>query len=213
MRSLCHMAGLIILCLFYGCADTGSHSMTVCMLVDTSDHHAEKVIVQVLTHLKPGDTLLAARVDSGGFTGEDIISTMTFDGRPSMANRQKIIFKKTFDEFISKMNEHGKSDIKGALDHAGDALDEIRPAKKLILIVSDLEEELPEGYAETLNIGRQPVSGLHVVALNTGKPDSGKTTARHYEERVAMWEKAIEQLGGTWERLDDIDELGRLWVR
>jgi hypothetical protein len=49
--------------------------------------------------------------------------------------------------------------------------------------------------------------------LNVTKLGTDQVDPERYFERVATWEKAIVGLGGTWDRINDLDHMGRLWTR
>lgn len=220
MKTLHHLtAVLILLCACLGCANTTSHSMAVYMLVDTSGTYAQqlgqaqKVINSLLTHLDSGDTLVVARIDSGSFSEKDIVAKVTFDGRPSVANQQKIQYKSAIDDFIAKVKSSTHTDIKGGLLQAVDCLNEIKAAKKTILIFSDLEEDLPEGYKRKLNNNKRNIEGFRVVALNVTKLGADQIDPERYFERLSTWETTIVELGGKWDRINDLDHMDTLWAR
>ncbi|MGD8494491.1 MAG: hypothetical protein PVH44_12860, partial [Desulfobacterales bacterium] len=85
---------LAVCMLMAGCTDTKSRSTGVYMLLDTSGTYAvelkkaQKILNYLLGVLAPGDTLAVARIDTGSFSEKDIISKVTFDERPSVANNQ-----------------------------------------------------------------------------------------------------------------------------
>lgn len=213
------ITALMFFCLCLGCASTTSHSIAVYMLVDTSGTYAkqldqaQKVIRYLLTHLDSGDSLALARIDSGSFSEKDIVAKVTFDGRPSVANKQKLKFKETIDDFISNVKGSPHTDIKGALLQAVDFLNETKAANKTILIFSDMEEDLPDGYKRKLNNKKRNIKGFRVVALNVTKLSSDQIDPERYFERLDTWEKTIEDLGGVWDRVNDLDRLDSLVVR
>ena len=86
----------IVFCILVaGCTDSKSRSTGVYMLLDTSGTYAvelkkaQKILNYLLGVLAPGDTLAVARIDTGSFSEKDIVSKITFDDRPSVANNQK----------------------------------------------------------------------------------------------------------------------------
>lgn len=205
--------------LVFGCADTTSHSRAVYMLMDTSGTYsrqldqAKNIINYLLTHLKSGDSLAVARIDSASFSEKDIVAKATFKERPSMANQQKIHFKNQIDEFIAGVKGSSHTDIKGGILQAVEFLEETRAANKTILIFSDLEEDLPEGYVRDLSKIRPNLEGYRVVALNVTKLGHDQIDPEKYFKRLSKWEDIITELGGNWDKINDLERIDRVLAR
>ena len=116
----------------------------VYMLMDTSGTYtkelkqAQKVINFILSNLNPGDTFAVARVDTGSFSEKDIISKVTFEDRPSMANQQKRVFRDKIDSFVKSVKPSRYTDITGGILQGIEYLNEANVGHNLILIFSDL---------------------------------------------------------------------------
>lgn len=199
-----------------GCADTNSHSKAVYMLMDTSGTYslqldqAKTIINYLLGRLQSGDSLAVARIDSGSFSEKDIVDTVTFDQRPSMANQQKLKFKDTIDRFIAQVHGSSHTDIKGGLLQAVEYLEETRAAHKTILIFSDLEEDLADGYVRNLDQIKLDLTGYRVVALNVTKLGLDQIDPQRYFDRLNVWSKIVEDRGGVWVKINDLERLDRL---
>lgn len=210
---------VICTCVAWGCANTTSHSRAVYLLMDTSGTYskqldqAKSIINYLLTHLKSGDSLAVARIDSASFSEKDIVAKATFHERPSMANQQKIQFKNTIDEFIANVKGSSHTDIKGGLLQAVEFLEETRAAFKTILIFSDLEEDLPEGYVRNLARIKPNLDGYRVVALNVTKLGNDQIDPERYFQRLSRWEDTIEEMGGTWDKINDLERIDRVLLR
>src|SRR5437879_12220410 len=82
-----------------GCGDSRSHSNAVYMLVDTSGTYAQEagkaqlIINYLLGTLTAADALMVAPLTSRSCNEKHISAKVTFDSRPSQANRQKRRFK------------------------------------------------------------------------------------------------------------------------
>ena len=193
-----------------GCADTLSHTRGVFMLMDTSGtyaeelHKAQSIINFLLGTLQPGDTLAVARVDSGSFSEKDIIAKVTFDQRPSVSNQQKRTFRQTVDEFVSSVHGSAYTDISGGILQAVEYLNETGAGTKHILIFSDLEEDLVEGYVRDFPID---MDGIEVVALNVTKLRSDNIDPREYINRLEDWHRRVEEGGGQWRVINDLERL------
>ena len=144
----------------------------VYMLLDTSGTYTEElvkaqhIINYTLAKLNPGDSFAVARVDTASFSEKDIVAKVTFEDRPSIANRQKRQFREKVDRFIKEVKPSGYTDITGGLLQAIEYLNEAGVGKKTILIFSDLKEELKKGYVRDIPL---QVGGFDVVALNVTK--------------------------------------------
>jgi len=196
--------------LMSGCADTQSRSRGVYMLLDTSGTYAKElkkaqsIINYLLVTLQPGDSLAVARIDSGSFSEKDIIAKVTFDRRPSVTNSQKMVFADKVDKFVKTVKSSSYTDISGGLLQAIEFLNEAGPSRKIVLIFSDMEEELAKGHVRDFQF---PLKGFRVVALNVTKLRGDIVDPREYLNRLDSWRKKIEAGGGQWQVINDLDHL------
>ena len=183
------------------------------MLLDTSGTYkkelkrAEAIINYLLGTLQPGDTLAVARIDSGSFSEKDIISKMTFDKRPSVANQQKRLFKQKVDKFVGSAKGSAYTDITGGVLQSVEYLNESGAGRKYILIFSDLKEDLVKGHVRNFPI---QVDGCNVVALNVTKLRSDNVDPREYYKRVETWRGRVESGGGNWRVINDLERLDNI---
>ena len=200
-----------IIMLFSGCADTRRRATGVYLLLDSSGTYTEElkkaqsIINYLLGTLQPGDTLGVAKIDSGSFSEKDIIAKMTFDKRPSLSNKQKRLFKQKIDNFVASVKKGSAyTDITGGLLQAAEYLHETGAGRKYILIFSDLKEDLKKGHIRDFPI---QVTGCEVVALNVTKLRSDNIDPREYFGRVEKWKEKIEEGGGQWRVINDLNRL------
>jgi len=204
------MMMLLALSVITGCLQTSSYSRAVFMLLDTSgtyQHEIKKaasIVNYLLGTLESGDSLSVARIDSASFSEKDIIAQMTFAARPSVATRQKRLFKKKFDEFVDSSKRSGYTDITGGLIQAVEYLNATGAGEKYILIFSDLKEELIEGHIRDFPLD---MTGCKVIALNVTKLRSDNIDPREYFKRVEAWRERVETGGGSWKVLNDLERL------
>ncbi len=207
-----HLILILALCglMTGGCTDTGSHATGVYMLLDTSGTYKQeldqalRIIDYLLGTLQPGDSLVVARIDSGSFSEKDIICKMTFDGRPTVANQQKRQFRETVHAFVQTVEGSPYTDITGGVVQGVEYLRETGAGHRRILVFSDLKEELPDGHVRDFPL---ELAGCGVVALNVTKLRSDNVDPREYFARVAFWEDRVVSGGGTWELVNDLDNL------
>ena len=202
--------------LLSGCnQDIGPQNRGVYLLMDTSGTYtkelndAVKLINVILVKLEPGDSFAVARIDTGSFSEKDIIAKMTFDTRPSAANQQKRKFRQSIDKFIKGVRPASHTDITGGVLQAIEYLNEKQTGVKEILIYSDLKEDLPKGYIRDIPL---QLEGFNIVALNVTKLRSDNRDPREYLTRLENWQNRVEEGGGQWVIINDMDRLERILV-
>jgi hypothetical protein len=195
------------------CAPPAARNTGVYLLVDTSGSYnrqiskAEQITLYTLTHLQSSDSIAVARIDTGSFTEKDIIAKATFDDRPSTANAQKRAFASRVEKFIDQAPPAAYTDITGGLLQAIEYLNEKHPARKEILILSDMKEELAKGYVRDIPLD---FKGFDVVALNVTKLRTDNFDPRQYLGRLDEWRARVEKGGGHWRVINDLDHLDGL---
>lgn len=182
----------------------------VYMLLDTSGTYAEElskaeqIIRYTLSRLDATDTFAVARIDTGSFSEKDIVAKVTFDDRPSAVNRQKRVFAQQISDFVRNVKPSAYTDITGGLLQAVEFLNEKGTSTKIILIFSDLKEDLQEGYIRDIDI---ELNGFQVIALNVTKLRSDNIDPREYLDRLKEWQDRVEKTGGEWRVINDLDGL------
>ncbi len=212
---------VITICLLFlqglllsSCSDGGPSNSGVYLLLDTSGTYTKELtnalnLVNVLlVKQEPSDSLAVARIDTGSFSEKDIIAKVTFNDRPSEANRQKRHFRESMDKFVKEVKPSRYTDITGGVLQAAEYLNEKGTGKKTIMIYSDLKEELPEGYVRDIPF---QLEGFDVIALNVTKLRSDNIDPREYMDRLEKWQQRVEEGGGSWRVVNDMDRLERVW--
>ena len=103
-------------------------------------------------------------------------------------SEKDIIAKATFDLRPSRANEVGV-------------------ARKIVLIYSDLKEELPKGYKRDFTLS---LPDYEVIALNVTKLRSDNKDPKEYMDRMSAWRQKVEDGGGSWRIVNDLDREGAL---
>ena len=201
----------MVVLLLNGCSqEPVNRTRGVYMLMDTSGTYAQElkkaqnIINYLLGKLQPMDSFAVARIDSGSFSEKDIIHKATFDSRPSMTTNQKRVFAQKVDDFVKTVKSSPYTDISGGMLQGVEWLDESKAGKRIILVFSDMEQELPKGHQRDFTI---PFNNTHVVALNVTKLRSDIVDPREYMDRLSEWQGKVEAGGGTWEVINDLDNL------
>jgi hypothetical protein len=200
-----------------GCDDQKPANKSVYLLLDTSGTYtkeldkAQSIMNYLLSTLNSGDSIAIARIDSGSFNEKDIIAKTTFDSRPSTTNNQKRVFKKKVDTFVANLEKGSfRTDITGGILQAADFVNETQAGEKYVLIFSDLEEELQKGQIRDFPIDMQ---GIQVVALNVTKLRSDNVDPREFKNRLNHWQERVENGGGSWRVVNDLERLDRMFVK
>ncbi len=200
--------------LLAGCGEPEKRNMGIYMLLDTSGTYtdeigkAQQIINYTLSKLNPGDSFAVARIDTASFSEKDIVAKVTFDERPSTANGQKRRFQESVNTFVDEVKPAGYTDISGGLLQALEYLNEKDPGHKTIFIFSDLKEDLQEGYVRDFSM---TFTDVDVVAMNVTKLRSDNVDPREYLDRLSDWETRVQQSGGSWRVINDLDRLERLF--
>ena len=195
------------------CAPSAPRNTGVYLLVDTSGTYsrqvnkAEQIVLYTLSRLQSSDSIAVACINTGSFTEKDIIAKATFDDRPSTANKQKRAFASRVEKFVDQSSPAPYTDITGGLLQAIEFLNEKHTARKEILILSDMKEDLAKGYVRNIPLD---FKGFEVVALNVTKLRSDNFDPRQYLARLDEWRAKVEQGGGHWRVINDIDRLDGL---
>lgn len=215
MKTFVVMALSLCICIA-GCSDPKSRSKGVYMLLDTSGTYAlelkkaQSIINYLLGVLQPADTLAVARIDTGSFSEKDIVTKMTFDERPSVANNQKRAFQQFVEDFVSSVKSSQYTDISGGILQAIEYLNEQGSGKKYILIFSDLKEELAKGYVRDVPF---QLAEFNVIALNVTKLRADNLDPKIYQGRVQKWRSDVEKGGGKWSMLNDLENLDHIFSK
>ncbi len=210
------LLGLSLVLALTGCVDKKSQARGVYMLVDTSGTYtkqlknARNVVNYLLGTLNPGDSFAVARVKSRSFTEKDIIAKVTFDKVPSRMNVQKRQFKKKFDKFTRKTKKgSAHTDITGAIIQGSEYLNEAGAGRKMIVIFSDMQEELDKKTIRNFPI---KLTDIKFVALNVTKLRADNIDPRRYLGRLANWEKRLLAAGASeFKVVNDMEQLQRIF--
>lgn len=214
MKTFKPIITLLLLQLAQGCSETtGPTNTGVYLLLDTSGTYTKeldnalKLVNVLLVRMEPSDSLAVARIDTGSFSEKDIVAKTTFNDRPSEANKQKRHFRESLDKFVKEVKPSKYTDITGGVLQAAEYLNEKNTGKKTILIYSDLKEELPSGYVRDIPF---QLEGFDIVALNVTKLRSDNVDPREYMDRLDDWQRRVEEGGGSWRVINDMDRLERI---
>ena len=206
-------AALLMAALLVSCAGGRRYEQAICVLIDVSGTYAdEKAEVasilkrEVLPAMLPGDTLLVIRIDSGSYEKDNIEALVTLDPRPSRANAQKLALARRLDAFAAETGKSEYTDILGAMLLGSEYLGEIETGSRVMLVFSDLAQDLPAGATRRIEAGE--FDGIQVVAMNVKRLHSDNADPEAFRGRLASWEGQL--LGGGaagWRAIMDAAQL------
>ena len=209
MKYLAGIVAVLVITLS-ACSDPKPQTKAVYMLLDTSGTYtkqldkAKNIIKYLLGNLNSGDSFAVARIDSESFSEKDLIAKITFDMRPSKANAEKRTFNEIVEKFTKEVKGSAYTDITGGMLQAIEYLNETGAGYKYILIFSDLKEEVKKGHVRDFPI---TLTDIKVTALNVTKLHSDNVDPREYMKRVEEWTQRVEDGGGTWRVINDLERL------
>ena len=203
---------LLLALLLSGCA-TGPRGRAVYVLVDTSGSYiqavpkAARIIRYLLGTLEPGDTIAVARITSLSFTNKDRVAAITLSRRPAQADAEKRAMAARVSAFVKAMEKRrgtAYTDISGALLEAAHFLRGIPAARKEIIVVSDMRQDLPPGAVRHVPL---PLNQVSVFAVNVIKSYGENMNPTRYIARMHKWKARIAKGGG---RFIIVHQLSRL---
>ena len=199
-----------LLLLAAGCTDSARHARAVYVLLDVSESYNTKLdtanaaLNYLLGTLTSGDSLTVASIDNASFTEKDIVTKVKFDDRPSVANEQKRALRTQLDAFFRERKPSTRTDVSGAMLQAAQDLNESGAGHRYILLFSDLDQDLPKGYKRDF---RLPLDGAEVIAVDVTKLHSDNVDPQNYLDRLAHWKAVVDDNGGRWLVVNDMDRL------
>lgn len=179
------------------CACSGQrYDQTLCLLVDVSGTYADErsevariVKREILPAMLPGDTFMLIRIDSESYDPKNVETLVTLDTRPSRANAQKLAIAETMDRFAAQELGSQYTDIPGAIMLGAEYLRERASRSRVMLIFSDLREDLPAGASRRLDPSE--LDGVHVVAMNVKRLRDDNSDPGGFRARLASWEQRV----------------------
>jgi hypothetical protein len=211
MRALAAILGLTLLLL--GCGDGRRYEQTVGVLIDTSGTYADQredvvrlIKREILPEMLPGDSLVVIRIDSESYDRDNLEALVTFDRRPSHANAQKLALARKLDEFARTPAGSRYSDIPGAMMLAGEYLAEIGSGSRVMLVFSDMSEELPAGVQRRLR--DDEFKGVRIAAINVKRLSEDTADPDVFRARLAAWKRRVTNAGALeWRTVLDPNKL------
>lgn len=205
------VTAVLLSVLLVGCGQPTNDSRAAFVLLDISGSYAaerdqaRRLTNYLLAELDTGDSLAVGFIDNSSFTERNIIAQVTFDERPSVANQQKRILQQRVTGFMENFQTPSyHSDITGGVLLARDYLEEVDAGRKHLFLLSDLHEDVPSRLERDVKLN---LSDVEVVALNVKRQRSDNNNPREYKQRLASWEKRIEESGGRWALVNNMERL------
>jgi hypothetical protein len=207
------LVAILALLAMSGCSEGRSYDQAIGVLIDVSGTYAEEraetvrvIKREILPNLVPGDTLFVARIDSESYDRENVEALLTLDRRPSHANAQKLDISKKLDAFATRPMSAAYTDIAGAIMLASEYLGESEAGSRVLLIFSDMQEELVPGSKRQLEATE--LAGTHVVAMNVKRLDRDQADPARFRGRLDAWGERVTASGAAeWRSVLDPTKL------
>ncbi len=201
------------LCLV-ACTPGKRYDQALCVLVDVSGTYADQrdevvriLKSEVLPGMEPGDTLLVVRIDGESYEKDNVEVLVTLDARPSRANAEKLGVAQRLDKLASRKVTAAHTDIPGAMMLGAEYLRELESGSRVMLVFSDMEEDLAPGASRTLR--EDEFAQTHVVAMNVKRLHGDNIDPSAFRARIEGWEQRVLASGGAgWRSLMDPSKLG-----
>ena len=199
------LAALLLL----ACSDGRRFDQAICVLVDVSGTYADQktdvvrlVKRDVLPALVPGDSLLVIRIDGQSYEKANLEALLTLDARPSQANAQKLALAKRLDAFAADRAVATYTDIRGAMMLGAEYLKELGSGSRVMLIFSDLEEDLPGGVRRELD--PTEFERVDVMAVNVKRLHADGLDPSVFRQRLSAWQERVAASSARgWTTLHD----------
>ena len=205
-------AFLVVGCLA-GCTDESRYDQAICVLIDESGTYADQkqAVVQILKSevlpaMEPGDTLLVIRIDGQSYEQDNVEALVTLDARPSRANAQKLALAQKLDMLVLRNQPSFHTDIPGAMMLGGEYLEELESGSRVMLIFSDMQEDLAPGIRREL--AKDEFEGIWLAAMNVKRLGTDNADPNAFRSRLADWEGRVLEAGGLgWRTFMDATKL------
>jgi hypothetical protein len=198
------------------CSDASNYEQAIAVLIDVSGTYANEkgevariVKREILPNLVPGDTIAIVRVDSESYQKDNMEALVTLDRRPSRANAQKLQLAEQLDAFAELADESKYTDIRGAMMLAADYLSEVEAQSRVILVFSDMQEDLPPGAKRAFK--EDEFKGIQVIAVNVKQLGSDTADPEAFRKRLSSWERDLQKARASgWRTVMDSAKLAPL---
>ena len=189
-----------LLPLALACTDGSEYARAIAVLIDVSGTYADQAALVVRTikagilpSMRPGDSLVVVRIDGASYEEDNIEWKLTLAPRRSDANAQKARAARALDTFTEQVKAARHTDVTGAVMLAADYLRDAEPDHKMIVIFSDLREDLPAGTRRQLS--KDELDGMRLLALNVKRLAADNRDPQGYRKRMDAWKDRLLQAG------------------
>ena len=184
---------LLVFVSLNSCSDSKIYEAAMCVLADVSGTYADEkkniahiTKSKILANMKAGDSLFFMRIDSNSYNEGDLIASMVLDYVPSKANKQKLAMGAELNRFAQAKTRARYTDISGAMLNCTDFLNDTESGNRLIIIFSDMKEELKPGISRSFT--EDQFKDIHLIAMNVIKLDADSADPDVYRKKLKDWE-------------------------
>ena len=110
------------------------------------------------------------------------------------------------DALARRSKRASHTDIPGAMMLGGEYLKELASGSQVMLIFSDMEEDLAPGTERTLS--EDEFDGIFIVAMNVKRLSRDNADPEVFRNRLASWERRVLDAGSSgWKTFLDSSKL------
>jgi hypothetical protein len=155
--------------------------------------------------LNAGDRLVVAEIGSCSFDDDAIVLDARLPDRPSEAAAAKGAALVALDAYETRAARTQNTDIHGALLQAVDRFSRTPASRHTVVIFSDLVEDPAPGCGSAA--ASLDLTGVTVIAANVIKLAADARAPDAYFARIESWRAKVEDAGGTFVLVDDVEAL------
>jgi hypothetical protein len=207
------LLALVLATAVASCSDSKQYETSYCSLVDISGTYAAEkpnvvntVKAGIVPQMIPGDSLFFVMIDSNSYSEDNLVTKLTLDYRPTKANSQKLEVARKLDAFGKGKARSNLTDISGALMLCADYLKATKSGTKVMIVFSDMNEELPKGVVRKFT--EDEFEGIDIVAMNIIKLNKDSINPEVYRKRLDQWHQRTTNSGArSWNTLIDATKI------
>ena len=190
------------------CEERSNNASALAVLLDVSGSYFRelprnlKAIRAMMGFIHSGDSFAVAEIGACSFSDDSMILRFTAPDRPSERHQLVSAHAARLNDYGAKAKATNYTDIRGALTQAAQYLASRKAAQRSIVILSDLEEDLPANCRRETALPAE-LRGMNVIACNVTKlPEDNRDPAR-YGRRIDGWRRLVQSAGARWQLMPD----------
>jgi hypothetical protein len=190
------------------CEERRDNAASVYALIDVSGSYfreldkAVRALRVMMGFVHAHDSFAVAEIGACSFTDEAVILRFTAPDRPSERQRLVAAYAQRLNAYAASAKATNFTDIRGALAQAAQQLAARPAAGRIIVLFSDLDEDLPANCRRDAALPAA-LRGVDVIATNVVRLPEDNRDPQRYTRRLEGWRKLVEAAGARWQVMPD----------